>query len=344
MSRKPLHLVAVQPKVSVEDFLTKEALQAKLDGLAAQIRESLMDREAGDGLVVFPEYFCSFFALTDQEALRGVDLSHMTVDKAIEKLVMKKPFAFLQSMIQGKTTKTNEAVFYMLTPHIHNLILEVFSKLASSLHATVVAGSALLCKVDPATAYAKKVELLGSDFYNTSYVFSPHGQWVSTYRKVNMVPTQEDVLGLTAAKPEEQTLHEAPFGKMGVLICYDGFGVPHSKHEMGFVCLSRNMAEQGARVLAWPSANPWPWEEPWVFDPDPKIRLRSRQWDEEGIASILSDLKSVEAVVNPHLVGQVLDAHFDGQSSIMVKTDHGVEVVAKANRHDDEEVLTYTLA
>ena len=76
--------------------------------------------------------------------------------------------------------------------------------------------------------------------YNTSYTFSPEGRCVTVTRKVNLVPTQEDVVRLSPGRPEELQVVPTPFGRLGTLICYDGFREAHTPQEPSFVPAARD--------------------------------------------------------------------------------------------------------
>ncbi len=342
MSEQVLNLVAVQPRVGVEDYLSEQAFDRKMTEISDALFAKLPKGAPGQTLVVFPEYFSSFLALTDQPALKGFDLSGGTVEEAISRMALRKAPHLLKAMVQGGTTNLNEAVFYMITPNLHQRIRDHFSRFASRHQATVVAGSAAMCPVKPSTRDLPEPEMESSHFYNTAYVFSPQGQCLSAVRKVNMVPTQEDLMGVAAEASATQKPLQTPVGKLGVCICYDGFSVAHTHHEPGFTPLAQVLDAEGAEVIAWPSANPWPWEEEWVFDPPGERRLRKTQWMQEGLETGLKDLKNVRFVLNPHVVGKVLDASFDGQSSILERQGHKVNVLARAVSKDEQEVLVVT--
>jgi hypothetical protein len=72
---------------------------------------------------------------------------------------------------------------------------------------------------------------------------------VLVQRKINLVPLEQEAgLNLCPAPRELPTVN-TPAGKLGVLICLDGF-----YHE-----LIDQHAKRGVRVIAMPSYNPLPW-------------------------------------------------------------------------------------
>jgi predicted amidohydrolase len=220
------------------------------------------------------------------------------------------------------------ALFTARAPEIEETLRDVFGRGARRTKATVVAGSAML----PAPGTAR--------VHNTSLCFDPAGRIAGITRKVNVVPTIEDELGMTAGLPDEVPVLETPAGLLATTICYDGFRVPHTDQEPEFLPLARVLDARGADVIAWPAANPWRWDEAWPFGPS---MLRREQWAREGLRSLAPELENVRYVVNPMLLGRVFEHEFDGRSSIFEVDSGRVRVVAEAGGYEagpeNEEVL-----
>lgn len=83
------------------------------------------------------------------------------------------------------------------------------------------------------------VEREGKTIYNTSALIGPDGRMVGKYRKVTL-PRSEITSGITPG--HEYPVFETRFGKVGMMICYDGF----------FPEVARQLAINGAEVIAWP--------------------------------------------------------------------------------------------
>ena len=87
--------------------------------------------------------------------------------------------------------------------------------------------------------------------FNTSVLLSPEGNQVAVYRKIHLFdvdlrgqggdPYQESA---TIAPGDEPVLAEAPFGRIGLSVCYD----------LRFPELYRKYAREGARFLTVPAA------------------------------------------------------------------------------------------
>ncbi len=75
--------------------------------------------------------------------------------------------------------------------------------------------------------------------YNTAVMLGPDGKIVGKYRKVAL-PRNEIADGI--APGNEYPVFETRFGKVGMMICYDGF----------FPEVARRLTGNGAEVIAWP--------------------------------------------------------------------------------------------
>lgn len=139
--------------------------------------------------------------------------------------------------------------------------------------------------------------------YNTSYIFNPDGEQVGKHRKMHLFDI--DIEGGQTFKesdtltPGEQvTVVDTPFGKMGVMICYD----------LRFPELARLMVQQGARLIIVPGAfnmttGPAHWE----------ILFRTRALDNQvyaiGVAPARDEKSSYVSYANSLIVnpwGQVI--------------------------------------
>lgn len=75
--------------------------------------------------------------------------------------------------------------------------------------------------------------------YNVAVLLSPDGEVAGKYRKV-CLPRGEIMGGVTPG--HEYPVFETPFGKVGMMVCYDGF----------FPEVARELANRGAEIIAWP--------------------------------------------------------------------------------------------
>ena len=326
----------MQPRVGLAEYLDPARFAEHHRALASRVAD--LRAAAGPtcpALVVWPEYVATFLVL----AGRGREVAGCTtVDGALRRVVARHPLALVAVMARHRTSRLTPAVLTMFAPLAYGHYVATFSAIARDLGAWVVAGSGLF----PRNGRGDTSDVLvpaSADVYNTSLTFASDGRVAGVTRKMNVVPTQEDVLGLCAASPSELAVLDTPVGRIGTLICYDGFREAHTGQEPRFVRGAPLLDALGAEIVAQPSANAWPWAAPWVFNEPGQSQLRSEQWFSEGMAAELPALDSVRYVVNPQLTGDVLDAHFEAPSLVLGRTTQGTEVLARAADPSAEEVL-----
>jgi predicted amidohydrolase len=75
--------------------------------------------------------------------------------------------------------------------------------------------------------------------YNTAVAMGPDGKLLGKYRKV-CLPRGEVAAGI--APGHEYPVFDTRFGKLGIMVCYDGF----------FPEVARELTNRGAEVIAWP--------------------------------------------------------------------------------------------
>ncbi len=79
----------------------------------------------------------------------------------------------------------------------------------------------------------------GHVIYNTAALIGPDGKLVGKYRKMTL-PRGESQGGV--APGNDYPVFDTRFGKVGMMICYDGF----------FPEVARELSKRGAEVIAWP--------------------------------------------------------------------------------------------
>jgi len=82
-------------------------------------------------------------------------------------------------------------------------------------------------------------EKAGHLVYNVAVLLGPDGSVVGKFRKVTL-PTNEVDAGV--APGAEYPVFQTRFGKVGMMVCYDGF----------FPEVARELSNRGAEVIAWP--------------------------------------------------------------------------------------------
>ena len=83
------------------------------------------------------------------------------------------------------------------------------------------------------------IERDGHLIYNVAVLLAPDGSIAGKYRKVTL-PRGEIEKGVAPGK--DYPIFETRFGKLGMMVCYDGF----------FPEVARQLSNRGAEVIAWP--------------------------------------------------------------------------------------------
>ena len=333
MSSEWIELVAVQPFMRVDDYVDAGAFAAKIDGLVERIAAA-RERDAGGfrhpALVVFPEHIGTFLSIAGHgELLRPGD----DVATLLRRVVLHHPLRVATALLRHRVRSATAAVLLAESEKMHRIYRGTFRDAARRLEATVVAGSIVLPE-NAADADADALVIRNARLFNLSYTFAPDGRCVNVTRKVHLVPTIEDALPLSRGDPDALAPIATPCGRVGVLICYDGFAEPHTEREADFRPLGPRLAEAGVEIVAQPSANPWPWNERWVFSGPDECQLRREQWLREGLFSQLAAMPGVRYVVNPQLIGAILGNRFDGRSYVFAREPTGAATIIAAAHAD----------
>ncbi|MGE5186923.1 MAG: carbon-nitrogen hydrolase family protein [Acidobacteriota bacterium] len=312
-------LVAVQLEIGPDVLASADAYRRALDDAGARAAERGATADAR--LVVFPEVagHLALYALAPPLARR-----QKTLGAALAVSAVRRPLEVLRGVSLSRTLGARSAVLAALAPDGERWWKGVFGPLARRTRSYVVAGSHLRLHAD-------------GSLTNSSLLFDPDGKLLATTDKVNLVPGMEDAgkggLGLARGDADALPVVSTALGKLATLVCYDGFTRPHTRHER-FVPLGSHLR---ADVIANPAANPWPWRERWPFDD----RVRAEQWEQEGMPAMLREAPCARYAVTAHLVGRVLDLHFDGCSEILERAGDGrVERLARAERPDRGDLVS----
>jgi predicted amidohydrolase len=340
-----LEIAACQVHVMVDDYTSEEAFRSMLERAGARLDRQRARDERGDFshpcLAIFPEMIGTFLPIAGRgRRVRGA----RSTDAALARVALGSLPEVARAMRAAGTLSPKLGFLLAAAPEVRRIYRSAFSDFARRHRAWVVAGSALLprnARGDTAEAFEPE----GGRVYNTSYAFAPDGAHVGATRKVNLVPTIEDALGLSPGDARDVVPFEAPFGRVATLICYDGFLVPHTRGEPGFARLGAAVDARGAHVIAHPAANPWPWDERWCFAEEGERQLRREQWQSEGIFAQLAAgrFETLRYAATAHLLGAVFDNRFEGRSQILERTPTGAHILAEATRtgpsRDAEEVV-----
>ena len=148
--------------------------------------------------------------------------------------------------------------------------------------------------------------------YNTAVLLNPEGKLLGKYRKV-CLPHGEVEKGV--APGADYPVFETKFGKVGLMICYDGF----------YPEVARALTANGAEVIAWPV---------WGCDP---LLARARACENRVyvVSSTFTDPKSdwmISAVINP--AGKVVAQAKESGSVVVSEADLSKPLVGPYNLGD----------
>jgi len=317
-----LDLFAIQAHISPKTYRSVQAFQA---AARSSVDRCDISRSPGvPALLVFPENFGAFLALT---VLGGLSSRMPSVNAAFGLGMARRPLSFARALRRVGRSQPQRAALLTLTEEVSGIYHDTFSELARSSGATIVAGSAMLEGDD-------------SEVFNTSVTFAEDGSVAARTRKVNLVPEIEDRIGLTSNHTGHTEVAASAVGRVGTLICYDGFLVPHTSREPEWQPVGGAFAGAGVNIVAQPAANPWPWRGAWVHRRPGEATLRCEQWRLEGFEARLSQLAGVRYGLTAHLVGHVLGQGFEGRSAIYERSAEGVvRVLREAAREDVGDVV-----
>ncbi len=331
MSANKMNLVAVQAKTELADYRSGEAFYAKIASLmqtaARQADLSLPT------LVSFPELigmylsFVPFFwdGLKDETSLEA----------AATQIVMRN----LARLPDGQRTTPEAAarrlLFIETALEAERMYVDTFSSLAREFGVYLGAGSIALPPIESEPSKGGCHVADETKVYNTSYFFSPKGVCLRRVPKVYMTVGFEERV-FDGAPRSELLPVETPLGRIGTLVCWDGF------HET----LVEHYDALGVDILLKPSYNQHLWDGPSAYDP---AHSEGDNWLKTGCPSIIQGRENIRYGVNAMMVGAVFeDMLAEGLSSIAVNTGRvGASweegVLAIAQRPDAEEIVAATV-
>ena len=146
----------------------------------------------------------------------------------------------------------------------------------------------------------------GPGVYNTGFLWGPDGSLVGTTDKVFLTDNEKATLDLTAGNLDSVQVFETEIGKIGIAISLDAFAPEYLQR----------LDSLGACIVIQNDANDQPWAGPSkTFDWQPQ------EWLNSVLGSVQDDYPHLHYNICPMQVGNFFDVTFDGQSTIMKKSD-----------------------
>jgi predicted amidohydrolase len=326
-----VNLVAVQAKTELKDYASAEAFHAKMASLMERAMREV-DRDLPT-LVSYPELVGMYLSFVPH---MWDDLKDETnLEAAAMKIVVEN-----MSRLDEEERKTPEAaarrlMFIDHAPETERAYMETFSSLARDYAVYLAAGSIALPPMEDEPSKGGRHIIDDSKLYNTSYLFSPRGVCLRRVPKVNMTEPFESRVFDGGPKSELVPV-ETPLGRLGTLVCWDGF------HQT----LVEHYDALGVDILLQPSYNQHPWDGPCSYGApgtEGETRLRTT------CVSMIQGRDSIQYGVEAMMVGAVFeDMLAEGLSYVARNTGRvGASweegVVAMAEKPDAEEIVTATV-
>jgi predicted amidohydrolase len=323
---KVLRAIALQTKIELEYYKNRTSFESYLRGEMEKIKPQLS--KENPNLVVFPEdigtplvIMGSFNAVKDCS----------TLNEAISEISKRAMDYVLISKIRHRASGA-QAVFFSKESIMRKTYETTFSLLSQEYDAYILAGTIVLPpEKRPTPAAAGPLQTLRTmreatkkgRLYNTAYLFSPDGDILIRQRKVNLIPLEES-LGLSRSELTDLQPFAIEGITIGITICYDAF----------FPEIAKQLAENGAKILVNPFANPEPWTD------------KVEEENMKGLYARVQEEAEIKYGIQAMLTGKFFGITFEGRSSIVTKKQNTPDmtgIICQAKRPNEAEVLVSDL-
>ena len=146
----------------------------------------------------------------------------------------------------------------------------------------------------------------GPGVYNTGFLWGPDGNLVGTTDKVFLTDNEKATLDLTPGNLDSVQVFETEIGKIGIAISLDAFTPQYLQR----------LDSLGACIVIQNDANDQPWA-----GPSKTCDWQPQEWLNSVLGSVQDDYPHLHYNICPMQVGNFFDVTFDGQSTIMKKSD-----------------------
>ncbi len=327
-----LGISAIQAKIDIKNYSSPENFSNWLETLTKEA--CIKTKDANYKLVAFPEAI-GLPLLVDFEFIKNgigkVKIENLKLQQVIL-FMLKRKFREVIKFLPKCKYSLLTALYNVGAIRAYKTFMSAFSKLALKYNCYISSGSIYLPTIEEESA--KGIYIEDYKVKNISYFFNPMGKCIGKVEKVNLTPDAEQKSGFSKGEIYNLIPHLTPFGKVGVLICYD--------------CFHRGLVDRfdslGVNILIQPSFNTDRWDEKWRHDP---TITQAQAWVRDGIRMMVQKRENIKVGVNPMLVGKFLDIEAEGRSSIVAdasiacKEEYGYSgFLAIANSANEEEIIS----
>jgi predicted amidohydrolase len=255
----------------------------------SHVEKFFKESKPGD-ILVFPEdvgLLTAFSGVKGKSISEGIQELYSSNQEKIEAIMRDQG---LDNLITG--------IFLAMTEKFVNDFFDLFSSLSREYGVYSVTCN----NMARFERRGGKLKVAGRFVYNTAFVFNPKGNLIFQQDKVFLTQMEKD-LGISPGDISRVSTFNLEGREMGIAISLDAF-------TPGYI--SRL---EGAEIVMQPDANPVKWNS----------FLENGRWQpEEWMESayyIAQRTDRTKFVINPMMVGDLLDVRFEGQSSITKKAE-----------------------
>jgi predicted amidohydrolase len=323
-----MNLVAVQVRSSLDDYASGEAFHQRMAGLMEEAAKSV---DFGlPTIVVFPETIGLWLSFVPEvyKQIRECTTIRQALIRGIPRNFGRFAGACWRYKMIGVPT-----IFLETALEAEAIYRETFSGLARHYGCYIQAGTIYVPLIEDEPVKGR--HQIGRKVYNFAYLFGPNGLCLQRVPKLNMSPPLEHKFGFTPGDKTDLHPIDTPLGRLGILICYDGF------HQT----LVEHYDSLGVQIVLTPSHSDRDWEVPAGFNNGITV---GEAWQRHGIAPLIQGRLNIRYAVVAMMAGRVLDLEGQGCSHIAYNTGEvGAPtdrfVLAQASSHTGEEIVAATV-
>jgi predicted amidohydrolase len=323
-----VNLVAVQAKPVLEDYRSADAFHAKMSDLT---QRAISQVDTGlPTLVAFPEAIGLFLSFVPFYYEQVKDCRTLT--EVIMRVMPRNLLPFLGTALRYRSFGLKTA-FVHTALEAEKIYSDTFSALAREHGVYLLAGSIYTPPIEYEVSRGRHIT--SGRVQNTAYLFSPKGLCLRRTPKLNFSPPLETRIGFRRGARSDLVPVDTALGRIGVLVCYDGFFETLIEHYDGL----------GTQIIVKPSYLMVRWDVHWPFE----SRLTEGEaWLRYGLPAIIQGRENVLYGVNPMLVGKILGVEAEGLSSVSWNTGDPSTpgekaLLAVAARPDEETIVAATV-
>ncbi len=322
------NLVAVQVRASLDDYASGETFRRRMAGLMEEVARTV--DFSLPTIVCFPETVGLWLSFVPEVYDQIRDCT--SIQQALRRGIPRNLRRYLRACWRFRTVGV-PTIFLETALDAEAIYHETFSGLARQYGCYLQAGTIYIPPVEDEPVKGR--HLLSRKVYNTAYLFGPNGLCLQRVPKQNLSPPLEYRFGFASGGKAELHPIDTPLGRLGILICYDGF------HQS----LVEHYDSLGVQIILNPSHSDRNWERPAGFNSALTI---GEAWERHGVAPMIQGRLNIRYAVVAMMAGRVLDLEGQGCSHIARNSGEvGAPterfLLAKASSHTGEAIVAATV-